>query len=241
MTTAVIILVCAAVFLGALAQRVTGLGFALVASPLLIGTLGAVAGVALGNLLSACICVIVLSRVWRDVLWRPLLLLATPAVVTVPVGAWVVKHTPTSALTVLVGGLALIAVLLVALSHRTHMLPGRSGAIVAGGVSGFMNATAGVGGPVIVIHSLSERWPHPAFLATGQVFFLVINVLSLWSKGIPEVDVWLWLGVVIALGGGAVVGERAARHIPDGPARALVLILASAGSIVVIARGLMMA
>lgn len=241
MATTVILLACAAVFLGALAQRVTGLGFALVASPLLITALGPVTGVALGNLLSACICVIVLSRVWREVLWRPLLLLSAPAAITVPFGAWVVKHTPASALAVLVGGLALIAVLLVALSRRTYLLPGRSGAIVAGGVSGFMNATAGVGGPVIVIHSISERWPHAVFLGTGQVFFLFINVLSLWSKGIPEADVWLWLGVALALSGGAIVGERAARHIAARTARALVLILASAGSIAVIVRGLILA
>lgn len=239
MATTVIVLACAAVFLGALAQRTTGLGFALVASPLLIATLGPVAGVALGNMLSVCICLVVLSRVWRDVLWRPFFLLSIPAVITVPLGAWVVKNTPTSTLAVLVGGLALIAVLIVAISGQTFLLPGRSGAMIAGGVSGFMNATAGVGGPVIVIHAITERWPHAVFLGTGQVFFLFINVLSLWSKGMPDANVWLWLSVALSLIGGAVAGEFAARHISAKTARALVLVLASVGSISVIIRGLL--
>lgn len=239
MATIVLILCCAAVFLGALAQRTTGLGFALVASPLLIAALGPVEGVALGNLLSACICLVVLSRVWRDVLWRPLFLLSVPAAITVPLGAWVVKNTPTTALAVLVGCLALIAVLIVALSRQSFLLPGRSGAILSGGVSGFMNATAGVGGPVIVIHAISERWPHAVFLGTGQVFFLFINVLSLWSKGVPDANLWLWLGVALSLIGGAVAGEFAARHISAKTARALVLVLASVGSVSVIIRGLL--
>lgn len=65
-----IVLVLVAVLVGASMQRITGMGFALVAAPFLVPLLGPVDGVILVNLCSVLTAAIILTRVVRDVDWR---------------------------------------------------------------------------------------------------------------------------------------------------------------------------
>ncbi|HEY0247879.1 MAG TPA: sulfite exporter TauE/SafE family protein [Gryllotalpicola sp.] len=239
MALASTLLTCAAVFVGALTQRMTGLGFALVAAPLLVVVAGPVQGVLLGNVLSAMLCVIVLASVWRQIWWRRALLMIAPALVTVPIGAWVTRRVPTPLLLIVVGAVALVAVLMAAASSRVRLLPGRIGAVVGGGLSGFMNATAGVGGPMLAAHALSDRWPRDTFVATGQLFLLVLNLLSITTKGVPHVSLVVWAGVLIALALGAACGHVLGPKVPAGAGRRLVLILAAIGSAAAVVRGVL--
>jgi len=238
MTLASTILTCAAVFVGALTQRTTGLGFALVAAPLLVAVAGPVDGVLLGNALSVILCVIVLATAWRNIWWRRAALMIAPALVTVPLGAWVVRHIQASVLQVVVGLVALAAVCLAAASGRFRFLPGRTGAVVGGGLSGFMNVTAGVGGPMLAAHAISDRWPRETFVATGQLFLLTMNVLSLLTKGTPHVAGVVWVGALVALGLGAVGGHFLAPRVPAKLGRVLVLLLAAVGSAAAVVRGI---
>lgn len=232
-------LACATVFLGAVTQRMTGLGFALVAAPLLVAVLGPTDGVLLGNLLSAVLCTIVLATAWRHTRWRRAALMTAPALLTIPAGAWVVHHVAPAPLTVFVGAVALIAVLVTAFAQRARLLTGRIGAVVAGGLAGFMNVTAGVGGPALAIHSFSEGWDRETFVGTGQVFLLLVNCLSIATKGFPTAVSSLWIGSGVALAAGAIVGHFISPLVPDRVGRILVLALAALGSASAVIRGLL--
>jgi succinate-semialdehyde dehydrogenase/glutarate-semialdehyde dehydrogenase len=139
------------VFAGASTQRVTGLGFALVSSPLLVLVAGPFNGVLLSNLLALAVSLVVRGLTWRHAQWRRVLLLALPAVALVPAGAWVARHLPAPMFLVLIGVLVVSALVAVVASDRARFLRGPGGAVTAGGLSGFMNATAGVGGPAIAL------------------------------------------------------------------------------------------
>lgn len=228
-----------AVFLGAFTQRMTGLGFALVAAPLLVATVGPADGVVLGNVLSAVLCLVVLVSAWRHVRWGWAALMIAPALATVPLGAFVVRHTPSAPMTVVVGALALIAVLVTMFARNLHLLRGRGGAVAAGALSGFMNATAGVGGPPLAIHAASQPWRREAFIGTSQLFLFVINALSVATKGLPSVSTTSWIGCGVALLLGVAVGHRVAPLVPDRVARPLVLGLAAVGSVVALIRGIL--
>jgi uncharacterized membrane protein YfcA len=234
------VLACAAIFVGALTQRMTGLGFALVAAPLLIVVAGPVEGVLLGNALSAVLCVTVLATSWRFVRWGRALLMLAPALLTVPLGAVVALRVPTAPLLVIVGTIAVVAVGMAAMSNRFALLPGRGGAVVAGALSGFMNATAGIGGPMLAVHASSARWPRDVFVGTGQLFLLGLNILSLSAKGLPSISPALWIWSLVALAVGALAGNRLSARVPERLGRPLVLGLAGLGSIVAVIRGLSM-
>jgi uncharacterized membrane protein YfcA len=233
-------LAAAAIVLGALTQRVSGIGFALTAAPLLVIVLGPEAGVTVGNVLAAALAAVLLAQTWRTVRWRRALLLVAPALVAVPIGAWVVRTAPTGPLTVAVGALALIGVLVMAFSSRVRLLPGPGGAVAAGALGGFMNVTAGVGGPALTVHATSERWSREVFVGTGQVFLLAVNLASVLSKGVPSEPWGVWVGAFVALLIGAVAGHRLSRHVSARVGRLLVLVLAAVGSAAAVVRGLLL-
>ncbi len=152
------------VVLAAATQRITGLGFALVSAPLLVLASGPITGVLLANLLSLITNLAVLAQTWRQVDLRRVLLLAVPALCFVPVGQFVARLLSPAVLMVGIGGLVLAALAAVRLLQRTVVFSGKGGAIAAGALSGFMNVTAGVGGPAMALYALASKWPHRSFV-----------------------------------------------------------------------------
>ena len=229
----------AAVLLGAATQRATGLGFALVAAPFLVLIAGPVDGVSLSNALSAALCALVLARTWRQALWRQVALLAGPAILAVPLGVLVVRRLPDGPLLITVGGLSVVAVLVVVVGRRRELLPGRRSAVVAGALAGFMNATAGVGGPMVTAYAVSRRWPLPVFIPTAQATLLLVNLASLAGKGLPGVGVAVWLVAAAALVTGLALGELVGGRLGARRGLQLVIAVALAGGTAAVLRGVM--
>ena len=111
MSGAATVLLGAGVLAGATTQRVTGLGFALVSSPVLVLVAGPVDGVLLANPLSLLVNLAVLALTWREVELRRTLLLVVPGLAALPLGAWVTAHTRPPVLLVVIGVLVVGALL----------------------------------------------------------------------------------------------------------------------------------
>ncbi|KRE52516.1 TSUP family transporter [Phycicoccus sp. Soil748] len=222
---------------GAVTQRVTGVGFALVAAPLLVLATGAFDGIILANVLSLLVGVVVLARTWRDVEWRRGILLAVPALAVVPLGAFVARSVPAPVLLVVTGTIVLLALGLVQLGPRTAVLHGTTGAVGAGAASGFMNVTAGVGGPAMVLYAVSTRWEHHRFVATFQFYAVLVNLASLATKGPPHLPPSALAVSVGALGVGLLLGELLSRRVPADRASRAVVVLAMAGALATVVKG----
>lgn len=235
----VVVLVAVTVLVGAATQRATGLGFALVASPFLVVIAGPEAGVSLGNALAAVLCALVLAGTWRHARWRQAALLAVPALVAVPLGALVVHALPTGPLLILVGALAIAAVLTVVLSESRRLLHGWWGLLAAGALSGFMNVTAGVGGPMVTAYALSQRWSRDVLVPTLQVYLLVVNLASLAAKGLPALPPVTWGAAGGALLAGVLVGQRVHQRLGTGTGRRLIVAVAVAGGVAALVRGVL--
>jgi uncharacterized membrane protein YfcA len=223
---------------GAVTQRVTGIGFALVSAPLLVLVAGPFDGIILANILSLVVSLVVFATTWRDVEWRHGLTLAVPALLAIPVGAFVARSVPGPLLLLLVGSLVLIALALVQLSPRARVLRGRRGAVTAGGASGFMNVTAGVGGPAIVLYAISTAWEHRRFVATFQFYSVIVNSASLLSKGRPDLPGQSLVISLAALALGLVGGEVLSRRVSAERARQGVMVLAVGGAAATVVKGL---
>ncbi|GAB3445692.1 sulfite exporter TauE/SafE family protein [Streptomonospora sediminis] len=237
MTAAVLGLGGCAIVCGAAAQRVTGLGFALVAAPFLVLAAGPGAGVGVANLLSAVLCALVLVRTRHGLDRRRAVLMAVPALAGVPLGVAVQHRVPEGPLMVLVGVLAGAAVLLVTVSRRAAVLRGRPGALAAGALSGFMNASAGLGGPPVALHAQSERWSAEVLVPTSQLFLLAVNIASLAARGWPPFPPAVLAGAVVLVAAGAALGGRIAGCVSVERTRALMLAIALLGAAVGAVRG----
>jgi uncharacterized membrane protein YfcA len=236
--------VAAAMFVGAVAQRVTGMGFSLVVSPFLVLLLGPFDGVLLVNLASVVSAVIVLATVWRYVDVRAYLWLSVAAVVGVIPGAFLAATVDAAILETFVGAvllLSLTASLLVARLPIT--VKGRTPRVAAGFASGLMNASAGVGGPAVSAYGILSRWPQREFAATLQPYFATVGLASVVAKAIivpsalPDLGVIGWTAAAVALLAGVGVGTLTAKRLPLRWARSAVIVIAFAGAIVALVTG----
>lgn len=231
-------LLAVAVLLGAATQRATGLGFALVASPFLVLLTGPAVGVSLSNVLSATLCALVLARTWRQALWRQVAALAVPAVLVIPLGVVVVRTLPEGPLLVAVGTLSVAAVGVVSVGRRRALPTGRGTAVAAGALAGFLNVVAGVGGPMVTAYAVSRHWPLPVFIPTAQATLLVVNVASLVGKGVPSLGPAVWTASGLALLAGLGAGELVSRRLGAARGLQVVIVVALAGGVATVARGL---
>ncbi|MET8628838.1 sulfite exporter TauE/SafE family protein [Kitasatospora sp. NPDC004669] len=225
------------VLVGASVQRLAGIGFALVAAPVLVLMLGPNSGVTLANFAAGAISAVGLAGSWRQVRPTAMLPLLIAASCTVPAGAWVAAKVPTPELLIGIGLLVSAASLLVIRGVRTAALRGVGGALVAGATSGFMNSAAGVGGPAMSLYAVNSGWTAREFVPNAQLYGVVVNAFSLATKGLPELSAPAWGLVAAALAGGAVVGRLLAARVPERRARMVVLGLALAGGLTTLVKG----
>lgn len=229
-----------ATFLGASTQRISGVGFALVASPFLVMLLGPFNGVLLVNVLGTLTSLLVFAQVFRLVEYRRVLLLMSSALVAVIPGSWVATRAPSSLLSILIGLMVIAALGMSLVLKDAPILQGRLGAVGAGFVSGFMGVTAGVGGPAVTAYALATRWRQAAFAASAQLFFFGIGLASLVAKhSLPELDGMQWATCTTALAAGILVGNWAGPKVPTRASRAAVVVLAFSGAVLILVKGAM--
>lgn len=101
-------LVCAVMFVGAVAQRLTGMGFALLSAPFVVLLLGPFEGVILVNIAGVAASLFILVRVLRDVEWRTFMWLTVPALLGVVPGALIAVVFDSDWLSLCIGTLLLI-------------------------------------------------------------------------------------------------------------------------------------
>ncbi|GAA3813113.1 sulfite exporter TauE/SafE family protein [Streptomyces chiangmaiensis] len=223
--------------LGGCVQWLTGMGFALVAVPGLVLLLGPAQGVALANCAAGVISAVGIADGWRRVRLTVMVPLCLAAVVTVPAGTWLARRLPEPALMVCMGALVTVAVVLVMRGLRVAALRGGRGAVVAGGLGGFMNSAAGVGGPPVSLYALNAEWTVREFVPNAQFYGVIVNAVSVASNGLPRLTAPVWVLAVAALAAGALAGRALTGRLPERRARALVLLLALAGGLSALGKG----
>lgn len=236
-----------AVLCGAITQRLTGLGFALVSIPFLVLAIGPQDGVLLANMLSLIVSCSVALLTWREIDLRRTFPLVAGAVIGLPLGVLVSSAAEPAHLMI---GVSFAAICSLALTQRKSPSPRRSRSpdsafarltwkLLPGVISGFMNSTAGLGGPAMVVHARAVGWLHRSFVASMQFYFIIINVVSVTLKGGPIVSPGM-LGVALScLGMGVLVGHFIRNFVPVGVFALATVAIAMIGSGVVGIRGLL--
>jgi uncharacterized protein len=236
---ALIAAVAAAVFAGAVFQRLSGIGFSLVAAPALalIGT--ARSGVALTNLLAVIVALVVFATSARRVDRAKALILIPAGLIGVLPGTVLFRVLSPGQLQVAVGTITVLglAAVLLAPRLRGEARPVSTGC--AGLASGFSAATAGAGGPALTVYAVATSWPQPEFVATGQLSYVTQGTAALALKGLPAVPgAWLRVAVIAVLCG-LLAGHLAARRIDGARARRAAVAIAGLAALITVVRGLL--
>lgn len=240
------IILLAAVFIGAVLQRITGMGLGLVAGPVLSVVLGPAAGVTVVNGLSV---VNAANNAWsvRDRTdWRRfsfltggLLIGSLPAVFVVMAidGPW---------LMVTLGALVLLALSATMIKTDRMQLSenARVPMVIAGAAGGFMSTVVGIAAPAFTVYARITGWDYRDFVATLHPVILVANTLSFLLKiilignldmgGLPG---WIWIVALAAIFIGAYFGDKLNGWMSSDGMRKLATLLAFAGAVTLLVNG----
>ena len=223
-----------AVAVGAFAQSISGIGFALVCGPFLVAILGVREGVRVAVVLSTLLNAVMVVREFRAVRVRDGLRLLIPAALATPLLAVGVRRIDTRWAALAAGVATLIGAGVLASGRRWRRASGPAGAVVAGVISATMNVVAAIGGPAAALYADNAGWRPASTRATLQAYFLALNLVALASLGLPRVSPVLLVGLVT----GSLLGALVAHRMSEPVVRRATLGLAALGGLVVVIRSL---
>jgi hypothetical protein len=227
----------AAVLVGALAQRLTGIGFSLIVAPALTFAIGPSAGVDLTNLLTLLVAFAVLvTSACRVDLARSSLLVPAGLMGVLP-GSILVHLLPARPLQVAVGAIAGLGLLTVVAAPRLRVRSSRAVTICAGVGSGLTTALAGAGGPALTIYAVATHWPQQEFIATGQLNYAIQAALALAIKGLPSFPAAWFSGAAAAILAGLASGAYLASRTSGDRSRQVTIVLAGLAALATVIAG----
>lgn len=233
--------------IGTILQRVSGTGVALVAAPFLSAFFGPVEGILVTNLINGTGSTLLCFSVLRDIDWRKFGFLATFAIFGEMLGAVIVGKVPAAWMQFVVGGTVVLAMAATWLSgKKLPHVQSPLAAPVTGFIGGILMATAGIGAPATVIYARLIRWEQRGFAATMQPLFGVMAFSAFAIKrwmGVPFAPPWIdaphllffLLCIVVAVR----IGSWLAMRMTATRARDLAFLLAAAGAVIAVVKGIM--
>jgi uncharacterized membrane protein YfcA len=240
----ILVAAVAIAFLAAACQSLTAFGFALVMVPLLSLAWEVKPAVVTSTVLGTLVLFPLLYEVRGHIRARRVVPMFLGSLVGIPLGVVVLDRIDATALEVVVAVVVIMAALLIYLSPRLHFqrsLPPVS--FLVGGLSGALRAATSMGGPPVVLYTLSFEREVGRFRATLLAFFLpasLVTIAGLAIAGQIDGDVLIAGAVGLpAVALGSLAGRWARARVPEELFRLLVLgvLFVSSGAILASAAG----
>ncbi|GAA4283524.1 hypothetical protein GCM10022261_10550 [Brevibacterium daeguense] len=247
MSGGVLLITVAAILIGSVLQRLSGTGVGLVVSPVLALLLGPSLGVFVTNSTTIVSGFLIMLAVLDRVDWkRFLIFLPTALLGAIPAG-FVVRELDAAWLNIVIGSVVLLALGLTFGVPQMPQVRSRALTGAAGVIGGFLNTSAGVAAPAMVIYSRFARWDQRSFAATMQPTFMSMGIFSVSTKlavGATTVDQlppwWLFPIIIVTVVVGIRAGGWLSERVSISTARTLAITLAGAGGAVALIRGIIM-
>ena len=215
MSGAVVAYALVCVFAAAVVRGFAGFGFSLLAITAISLVLPPVVVVPSIFLMEIAASVHLLPSVWREVHWRAIGLLLLGCLLATPLGVWLLATTPVAPMQIALGGVVLVAAILLLRGLALRSMPGRASTVATGAASGLLNGAFGIGGPPVILFFFAS----PAGMAAGRAsviaYFLGTDLIALGFMlrqgliGTPQL--WLALAFLPALLAGNWLGARGFR------------------------------
>lgn len=169
------------VALAGLVRGFSGFGSALIMSPALSLLYGPEIAVPMMSLIDLPAVVYLLPEALRHGKWKSLISIGSAAVVTVPLGAWLLVHLDGETMRRAIGFVVMAFVVALSLGWRYRRVVPLPLELSVGAASGFLGGSMGISGPPIILFYLSG--PEAARTARASImgFFLFTSVIRLAS------------------------------------------------------------
>ncbi|MGH3359090.1 MAG: sulfite exporter TauE/SafE family protein [Nocardioidaceae bacterium] len=157
-----------------------------------------------------------LPGVWRQVHWQSLRWLLVGVLAGLPFGMWALVSVPDRPLRLAIAVAVGLAAVLMATGAGRPALPGPSGTVAVGSVSGVLNGAFAMGGPPAILMYFSSPQQAAVGRASLIAFFLCTDVLGiaaasvagLVDRSVVAQSLALWPVALITVAAGAVLQRR---------------------------------
>jgi uncharacterized membrane protein YfcA len=156
-----------------------GVGFALVATPLLLLVMDADAVVAFIAPLIFLQDIIILRQTWKHVPWRSAIFLAISAIIVAPFAALLQTELDPDTLQVTISLIIISAGVILLSGVKFSIKNETSALIVAGGISGALFPLAGISGPPVALLLVNQRWEMTTMRAVLAAFLVVLEAVTI--------------------------------------------------------------
>lgn len=242
LTTSGIIAITVIVFLASMVQGLSGMGFALLTTPLVLSLLPAVVAVPFLLILSACILFLVLLDSYKHMQWKLVAPMTIAGLLGVPLGFQILQSVDTTYLKLAIG---IMVSAFAVVQYVGFKLPIKNELIaspVVGFLTGVLKGSTSISGPPIALFLENQSVEKQVFRANMVGFSLVLSSTVVGLALYNDVDfsavkshLPMWIVVVII---GAFFGIVLSRHVPQQRFRQFTLILVFCAGIAAIVKAL---
>lgn len=195
------LLLFAAAGLAAFFQSVTGIGFGMIAGPVVLLVLAEPAAVVISTLMSWLIALVLMPVVWRSIDWQRLGRYLAGAALGLPLGLAVLAVSDVGALKLLAGTVIGLLTLMMVFGAPGIGAPGRPRDLVFSGLAGIFGGCLAMPGPTVALRMAATGAAKAVVRGTMVAFFALIWPLVL-------------AGQVLVVGLGATTLANAAKLVP---------------------------
>ncbi len=179
MTSPEIVIGLLIVIFASFTMSLTGFGFALIATPLLLLLMHTKSVIFVNLLLSMFLSVFILWQSRSYIELKRIVPFAVGGILGLPLGAYILLQITIPSLQLLVGVLVLIFVIPLALGREHHIKKKGFVGSIAGFASGTLQISTSLSGPPVVLFALSQGWSKESFRANLVAYFLFLNCVTL--------------------------------------------------------------
>ncbi|WP_319411579.1 sulfite exporter TauE/SafE family protein [uncultured Cohaesibacter sp.] len=238
-------LLLASVFVGAILQRVSGIGFAMVVAPFTIIAIGPAQGVVLVQICGVTSALCVMTQVFKNVDWKSYLALLPASCAGILAGTYLVSLFPSAQAEMVSAIIMLFMLALSVVAGRARQYPRNGMSLsIAGGLAGSMTVLAGVGGVALTSLKQATRWDQTSFVATLQPYLVTLSTGTVIARVVASPEAWpvlswtVWLMILLVMIVGMLLGSRLARIMSAAHAGRLTLLLSLVGAVSAFLHGL---
>lgn len=185
------------VTLAGLMRGVTGFGGAMLMTPVLSALMGPVPAVATALILETAAALVVFPNALPKVRWRTLLYLTLPAVVTVPLGGYLLLTLDPSVARKIIAAVVVVFSAMLLFGVRYSGSPRPTTSLVLGSLVGALLGATSVGAPPVILYLLSGPDSATVTRANLTVFVTAISAIGLIMLAVAG-------AITIALGTSAI-------------------------------------
>jgi len=200
------------VLLAAFVRAVSGFGYSLLATPLLMFLIEVKSVVVMNVIMASITTVVVLFQTRRHIDFRRVAFMVLGSIAGIPLGVFLLSRLDPTIIKLAIAALVIPFSVLLLLGRSHRFKRDTPACSIAGFLGGVLHASTSLGGPPVVLYLLNQGLVTERFVGTLAAYFLVADVVTIGafsSMGMITSELLIRIAILSpALFVGAYVGVR---------------------------------